>query len=560
MVDFPAAVAPPTGASYAAPLMNFGGPGGITNAIMGQVQKARDMQYTQALRTAFQDGVPMIPGTNMPDYGAMATKLIQLGDTSQGVNLANADIQRRGLLLGQQAAQDMSSGNAPGDNNAPPTAASPPSRPVIPPHGIPDGSDNPNTAPRPAASKTSYTGGDSQGSMMGLISARGYSDQAAGNVMRALATSPQLRGIDPNQPLSPEQTTAVNAALDQLPQPPKSSATTGTSQPRQPVIPPAQAASATTPSSANPSSTTSAAIGDPTLGGLVPSQWVTKFGNDAAGRYVRYLRGIAAIPGIPANTKEAAEKAADQVSTALQKASEPTPEQKNAASVGQTVPQFQRTTEETKNDVVRFGKMAEGFDAAGAAATSMIPHLELARSLMNSPDFYSGTAEGITLAYKRALSALGGDPNQALPQEGFRKIVAANILDQVAQLKAETAASGGSTRIFQSQIQLMEKAAQNPDNTVAANRLLTEIGFRLARRQQQVAELADRYNNGHLDAGFNIMLRKWNADHPLFTPAELSDPRLVAPPTFSSPQALAKAGLPKGTPFRTADGRIKYVP
>jgi hypothetical protein len=639
MPDFPAAVNAPGGASYSAPLLNFGGPGGITNAIQGQIQKQRDMDYQQSLRTAFQGGVPMIPGTNMPDYGAMATKLIQLGDTSQGVTLANADVARRGIIEGAKASQNMTTGNLPGDNNPPGV--------TVPPHGIPDGANLPApgannapvTGPRAPAPKVSGNGDNGQNTLMTMIGDNGVPDEKAGFVANTIA---KRLNIDPNAPITDPkiaQSVARQILAYKTATQPKSSPALaqsdasatddangdGSTVPAPSIASPAPAQSAGSKTAAP----NGAALSDPTLGGLVPTQWVQKFGPAAAGNYIRYLTGIAAMPGIPANTKEAAQKRADSIATALQKASEPTneqknasasgyanpsdytvdtanrtftpeqkaykeytdqggkltfqdwtaataggkkqaevtaenssltPEQKNAGGANQSVLDYERSKEEAKDDVKRFGKMAEGLDAAGAAATSMMPHLQLARSLMNSPDFYSGAGEGVTLAYKRAVAALGGDPNQALPQEGFRKVMAANILDQVAQLKAETQASGGATRIFQSQIALMEKAAQNPDNTIAANRLLTEMGFRAASRAQQIADMANNYNGGHLNPQFNIQLRKWNADHPLFTPQELADPRLIAPPIFSSPQAVAAAKLPKGTPFKTGDGRIKYVP
>jgi hypothetical protein len=106
----------------------------------------------------------------------------------------------------------------------------------------------------------------------------------------------------------------------------------------------------------------------------------------------------------------------------------------------------------------------------------------------------------------------------------------------------------------------MNDAAQNPDNSPAALRYLTELGYRTGQHIRDVQDLADRYNGGRLDNKFNPILAKYNREHPMFTPDELKDIRLVAPPEFSNPAQVTSSGLPKGSPFKTPDGRIKWVP
>jgi hypothetical protein len=78
------------------------------------------------------------------------------------------------------------------------------------------------------------------------------------------------------------------------------------------------------------------------------------------------------------------------------------------------------------------------------------------------------------------------------------------------------------------------------------------------KRAQDIANMADNYNGGHLNPQFNVMLRKWNADHPMFTPEEMADPRLVSPPEFKTAKDAFEAKLPKGTPLKIA-GKVKWV-
>jgi hypothetical protein len=54
-----------------------------------------------------------------------------------------------------------------------------------------------------------------------------------------------------------------------------------------------------------------------------------------------------------------------------------------------------------------------------------------------------------------------------------------------------------------------------------------------------------------LDNQFNPILAKYEASHPMFTPAEMKDMRLVAPPVFATPQAARAAGLKTGDVVRT---------
>lgn len=194
-----------------------------------------------------------------------------------------------------------------------------------------------------------------------------------------------------------------------------------------------------------------------------------------------------------------------------------------------------------KLDAQQYSKLLGGLQGAGNNAASMLPHIQMAKALINSPDFYSGSAEGAVLGYKRFLAATGIDPGASLPQEAFRKTMAANILNQVDDLKATATEMGaGSSRIFASQIDLMEKAAQNPDNSVAANRFLTELSDRAAQRGITLADKAADYKQAHgsLDVGFEKDLRGWMAKNPMFTAKELANPETIGAPAKAAPSSF----------------------
>jgi hypothetical protein len=296
---------------------------------------------------------------------------------------------------------------------------------------------------------------------------------------------------------------------------------------------------------------------------LTPAGWLQQGGTPQS--FVDYANQRARQLAIAGETEAAKiwQSRAAPIMDAIRQAGELTPEQKNARDPG--VMNYQLQQEQQKNTVARYGKVYEGINAAASSGAEILPELQLARSLMNQPGFYSGAGEGATLLYKRVLAspigqAFGADPNAPVPQEAFRKIMAANVLNQVNQLKAESSAVGGGGRIFQAQIELMEKAAQNPDNSVASNRLLTEIGFRGAQRSQQIGDLAANYKGGNLDPGFDKMLRQWQASHPVFTADELRDPRIIAAPVFANVQQAKAAGIRSGAPVKLPDGRIMAMP
>ncbi len=244
------------------------------------------------------------------------------------------------------------------------------------------------------------------------------------------------------------------------------------------------------------------------------------------------------------------EKRAHEIRDSIGKYNEPTPTQKDVETGADL------RAAQNKEDTTRYGKQMAAIQGSSQAANRQLEHIQLAEGIYSNPNFYSGAGEGLNLAYKRVVNALNPNSTESLPQEAFRKTMAASVLNQVEQLKDDTAAVGGGGRIFQAQIELMEKAANNPDNSINANRLLTEVAKRAALAAKTIAQMANSYKGGHLDAGFAQKLDDYYTEHPMFKPEEITDIRRIAPPLARTPADLKKIGWKDGEPFRTPDGRI----
>jgi hypothetical protein len=58
---------------------------------------------------------------------------------------------------------------------------------------------------------------------------------------------------------------------------------------------------------------------------------------------------------------------------------------------------------------------------------------------------------------------------------------------------------------------------------VPANKFLAETAIRVHQRNAEIADLAQGYNEGHLDAGFDRKVLDYEKSHPLYSRAEIAD-------------------------------------
>jgi hypothetical protein len=222
----------------------------------------------------------------------------------------------------------------------------------------------------------------------------------------------------------------------------------------------------------------------------------------------------------------------------------------------------------------RYGALHAGVSGGGDTAADGLYLTKIAKGAINDPRFYSGTVSNAIQDLKKAGVALNLLPQDyTTPTEVLNKVMASNILSQVDELKSqqEAMSAGGGGRIFQSQIELMQKAAQNPENSVAANRYLTALAEWSANRRIKIANMADDYaqaHGGRLDAGFNKSLRNAIVNDPdLALPKELqfagsegaaasrTDQTGAQPKTISTQQEYE--ALPSGDSYIAPDGSTR---
>lgn len=483
-------------------------------------------------RRAFREGVPTDADGN-PDFSAISKTFFQKGNFEQGINAANLDLQRQQLKFGQQQSAAIGAfeqGGNPQPIVSPPSPNRSASVPVAPPLANRGGVGSPQ--------------GDQPGSIVGLVSDAGIPNDAAGPVIAQIAGSLK---IDPNATVSPNLVPRVQQALQAY-----KARTAAPQQPPQAAAPPAAMPPQAAPGPVtNPVTTQNAP--------QVPSR---------VDRAIAYYAGIMSNPMSPKNNIELAKTRLE----ALQKSAELTPEQKAyAQAVTQgftgTMQEYQAKVEADKTyaaeNVKSYIKKYDQIQTAGDRARTDIPQLDLARRLTENPDFYSGVGEKYNLLVKRALVALGGDPNTAAPQEAFRKIVSNSILDQIKGM-------AGTGQIRVAEIKIMEQAAANPENTPQSNRLLLELASRLQKRSVAISDMAQKYNNGRLDSGFDREVAAYDRKNPIISDKEIPDFRKIiggpkaAQQKFATPAdvhaAVAAGKLKRGDAFQDEYGKTRYVP
>lgn len=481
--------------------------------------KGRDRRYVQEGRDLFKGGVPTNADGSI-DYGAMRDALFKHGDVGQGVGIDNLDIQRQQLKFGQQQSQGITNFEGGGQPQPilPPSANRSAQTTVAPPLNRGGVQQPQNGAP----------GGTN---ILQILTAQGIPNDQLGPASASIAR--QLGVDDPTQPIDtndPRVRNVLVPAIQQLKRagvgniipagqpspPPQVLAQPGgvppsgapQSGPPQPAPQP--------PPQAQPGPVTNAVTG--TAAPAVPSR------TDQA---IAFYAGIMSNPVSPKNNVDLAKSRLES----LQKNTEVTPEQKNyiqAVTQGYkgTMADFAVKTEADKAYVTdstkSFVKKYDSIQTAGDRARVDMPELELARKLTEDPNFYSGVGEKYNLLVKRALVALGGDENTAAPQEAFRKIVSTSIIDQIKGM-----AGTGTGQIRNAEIKIMRDAAASTDNTPQSNRLLLELSYRLQKRAAAVADMAQNYNGGRLDAGFDRQVAAYDRANPMVSDKEIPNFRKI---------------------------------
>lgn len=147
-----------------------------------------------------------------------------------------------------------------------------------------------------------------------------------------------------------------------------------------------------------------------------------------------------------------------------------------------------------------------------AAASDQIGNLSYMESLMNDPNFISGTGTEAIISMRKLVEALGGNPADVGSIEAFRGATAQAVLGQMGGSLG--AGFSNADRSF------VESMAANLDNSVAGNRMIIEAQRKIARRKIELAQLADEYvaRYGRLDGNWPKVMRAYGEANPLFGP------------------------------------------
>ena len=193
-----------------------------------------------------------------------------------------------------------------------------------------------------------------------------------------------------------------------------------------------------------------------------------------------------------------------------------------------------------------YGEYQLDLATKGRNAGSTLNTLALMEQAMNSPGFYSGVGGE---SMKRANQFLG-----ALGVKDSRAASAAEVFDALSN-KVVLDGLGGSLGpgISNTDRDYIARTAPTLAQSVQGNRDLIGVARSLAKRQQQVSQLARDYaakNNGRLDAGFDQALDEFAANNPLF-------PQARAGASASAPKEPPQ-GAPTGA--RQAPDGMWYVP
>jgi hypothetical protein len=271
---------------------------------------------------------------------------------------------------------------------------------------------------------------------------------------------------------------------------------------------------------------------------------------------------------------------AKEIDDALKQEAEPTGAQKEARQAGYASPQAAALGEEAGKGEVKAGQ--EMYQAIKETALQhqrdLKPILDLGKSIVNNPQFYSGTGGERSLDFNRALATLGGDPRKAQLQEMFGKLRAQNVLQVIANQKTQMGEAGQNAgRMYAQTIETIEKAIPGLETTKNGNRALLEIESRIGDFKGKIFDEANRYlaeqrqrgvPHPYLDQAFDKRLADFVKNNQPFSEQEKAHPETLGAPT--APAGLRtpadihnwglSMGLKPGEALRAPDGRLVPLP
>ena len=486
--------------------------------------EAKDRKAKNDLRDAFKEGVPTLPDGSI-DYSTMQRSLYQKGGFEQGNSLSGISARAAELeaLRGADGPQIVS----------PPSANRTASTVVAPPL-------NKGGVSQPQAPQ-----GDQPGSIVGVVSSAGIPDELAGPVIQQLSA---LAKTDPNAPLPPEmsqriqqvaQAAAQRMKTGQAPQP------TGVQPPQappvmaqgQPMPGPGPAPVQAAPQGFQPPPNVVAAQNDPIL---------------------KRLTLLAA-----SQDKQIAGAAKARLESYM-KDKELTPDQKNAAASGMSLPDYQnRDAEKAQGLAVLkdniLPEIKTSMDSAKAAKDEISAIHRAREQLDAAGGIFSGSASEIRLKIAKAAELIGvPNADKIANTEAFSAAIGSRVLALVKGLGSGAGISNAD-RAFAERM-----AGGNIDLNETSIRKILEIGERAARSK------IDTHNTtaGKIIKS-NEALQPYSDVYKVDAPGQYQRPKgsgksQSAPSTFSSPAdvraAISAGQLKSGDTFQDSNGKTRMVP
>lgn len=587
--DYASGVAVPPTSAYGPPKADFSN---FSDALTNFV-KGREEGRSEDQARAFRNGIPKTAGGDF-DYNAIADTAARTGGINYAMPLLQLQAQRQ---AGQQGGAAIEGGTPQAAPQSP--DAIPPQASVAAPPMQPQTAGTPANAPNSIISSLPDSMPDEVKGPLAVKLAKdiGADPNAALNPRQSAMLKNRLASLSPDQAGVANDSDPSLAASPGLPAPvmPNASpndrvaqgftaATPNAAQPTVPVPAPRPAGAPGPVAQAGPGAPQPTAPQvpqeAPVAGPTTPPGTLAMA--DAFDHRATQLNAYAArLAPFNKDTAAAVRAQADmltdrskQIREQIATASTPTPELKNynkAVSqgykgsfqdyAGDMESKKTAATEEAKLGAVKYQTLVDN----GVKAQQEIPQLELLQEQMNDPNFYSGVGEKYNLLAKRLKSAVGIDPDAAVPQELLRKVTASNVLSSLGSLK-------GLGQIRVAEINMAREAAAAPDNSVPANKLLVEVAKRTHQRNADIADMAQSYKeqNGSLDAGFDKQVTAYGRQHPIFSDAEIKDwhktigeakqpkqsaDQPFAGKQFATPDAARAAGAKAGDIVTDANGK-----
>ena len=185
-----------------------------------------------------------------------------------------------------------------------------------------------------------------------------------------------------------------------------------------------------------------------------------------------------------------------------------------------------------------FADFANKSDIAEQSAMAALNSIDVMKQAMADPNFYSGSGAEQVMALRRAVVAMGGDPDQVSSMETFQGQAKKLALDSMGG-SLGSGFSNADRDFITGQVPYLE-------NTPEGNKALMEIMSRLNRRKIELARMGRQYevDKGQIDAGFFQQMSQWSEENKLF-------------PEVTQGGAVGGAPAPRKKPAEMSDDELK---